>query len=385
MPAAARAPFVVVDTTAIRADMRLAGASWDQTFALARRGALQLHIPKVVMLEAVRHYARETAAVEKEVRKAWAKLARFEVDLDPKFQEDLVQKLTQEAAEYEKVLNAKLAVAQVSILPFPQVSHDDLVERDLSGRKPFSPTGKGYRDALIWESIVKLCSRLTDADTLIFVTNNSTDFCHGAESTVAPELLADLPTGLRVLRYPDLKSMLGQYEWPNEAPPTPDLKERPSLAEQMKHAIASACDRLTGNEIEDPDSPDPRGWSLAFDFGDWPLPRGLETISVESVEPDLAGISWEVYDADETRLLGKAYVDATVVLDGYMSHADYYAQEEDVEVHDPDWNEHFAWVYIQRPIRLTFDVYITPDLGAVEHAEIDAARAHLAPDDDGPN
>ena len=61
----------------------------------------------------------------------------------------------------------------------PQVSHADLVERDLSSRKPFSPTGKGYRDALIWESVVELCTDLTDADTLIFVTDNKSDFCHG--------------------------------------------------------------------------------------------------------------------------------------------------------------------------------------------------------------
>jgi PIN domain len=258
------------------------------------------------------------------------------------------------------------------------------VTQDLSGRKPFSATGKGYRDALIWASIVELCSGLTDADTLIFVTNNSSDFCHGDETTVASELLTDLPTGLRVLRYPDLKAMLSQHEWPTEAPPTPNLEEEPSLAEQMKQAIASACDRLVGSEIEDPYSPDPRGRGLSFDFGDWPLPTGLETITVESVEPDLASLDWEVYDADETRQLAKAYVDATVVVDGYMSHADYYGHEESVGTHDADWNEHYAWVYVERSLRLTFDAFITPDLDTVEHVEFDAANAHLPPVDDRP-
>jgi hypothetical protein len=58
-----------------------------------------------------------------------------------------------------------------------------------------------------------------DAHTLIFVTNNSSDFCHGVETTIAPELLADPPEGLGVLRYPVLKSMLRHYEWITEAPP----------------------------------------------------------------------------------------------------------------------------------------------------------------------
>jgi PIN domain len=384
MPASLRPPLVVIDTTVVRADMRLASAAWNQALALSRRGALQLHIPRVVLLEAVRHYERQTASAEKEVRTAWSTLARFGVDLDSEYQAEALKKLAEAAADYETMVATKLGAVNAGILPLPQVSHEELVARDLSSRKPFSTTGKGYRDALIWASIVELCRGLTEADTLIFVTDNKTDFCDADEPTIAQELLTDLPTGLRVLRYANLKAMLSQYEWQTEPPPTPDLHEEPSLAEQMKQAITSASDRLVGSEIEDPYHPEPRGWGPDFDFGDWPLPTGLETISVESVEPDLASLHWEVYDADETRQLAKVTVDADVVLDGYMSHADYYAHEESVGTHDADWNDHFAWVYIERPFRLTFDAYISPDLQTVEHVEFDAAASHLPPADDGP-
>lgn len=178
--------------------------------------------------------------------------------------------------------------------------------------------------------------------------------------------------------------MLSQHDWPTGAPPTPYLEDTQSLAEQIKEAVASACDDLVGDEVADPYSPDPYGRGVDFDFGDWPLPTGLETITVESVDPDLASLYWEVCDADETRQLAKVYLDAAVTLDGYMSHADYYAHEETVEVHDADWNEHYAWIYVERPLRLTFDAYITPDLATVEQVEFDAASAHLPPADDEP-
>jgi predicted nucleic acid-binding protein len=120
MPAAPRPPLVVMDTTVIRADLRLAGATWDRVFALARRGALQLHIPQLVVLEAIRHYARQTALAEKDVRTAWAKLARFGIDLDPKYQAEALEKLAQGAVDYRTTLTAKLAAANASILRCPR-------------------------------------------------------------------------------------------------------------------------------------------------------------------------------------------------------------------------------------------------------------------------
>ena len=337
-----------------------------------------MHIPKVVILEALRHYERETAAVEKEVRKVWARLDQFQVDFDPKYQQEALQKLRQGAAEYETLLRTKLAAGQVVLLPLPNVSHDNLLDRDLGGRKPFSPTGKGYRDALIWGSIVELGRQLTETDTLIFVTNNRVDFCCGDKTALASELLTDLPKGLQVLWYPDLKSMLDKREWPTEAPPTPDLADEPTLTELIQEAVASACDRLIGSELDYPPGLDQYSRGLNFDFGDAPLPMGLETVSIESIEPDFNTLDWQIVEtlSGDTQL-AKVYVDADVVLDGYMPHAEYYAREDSVQAHDVDWNKHYAWVYVERPLRLTFDMIMYPELGTIENIEFASATGHL--------
>ncbi len=370
--------FVVVDTTAFRADMRLGSAAWQQTLALSGRGVLQLHIPTVVIRETVRHYERETDRAAREIRKGFGPLRRLGVDIDSKYQEEIEKKAAWATDEYEPWIRAKLGAAGANIIPLPKIAHSDLLDWDLRGRKPFNVNGKGYRDALIWASIVELCAALTALDTLIIVTDNSDDFCGADKTTIAQELVEDLPTGVLVLRYPNLKSMLIEHAWPTEAGPTPTLAPDSPFMELLKEAVASACDHLIGNEVEDPYSPDEFRRGLDFDFGDSPLPRGLETITVESVDPDFDALDWEVYDTlDDGTLLAKVYIDAAVILDGFMHHADYYASEDDVEVHDPDWNEHYAWVYVERNVRLTFNTVIDGDLTSISEVEFDSASALL--------
>ena len=40
-----------------------------------------------------------------------------------------------------------------SVLPYPKTKHEQIVAKELSGRKPFSSSKKGYRDSLIWETV----------------------------------------------------------------------------------------------------------------------------------------------------------------------------------------------------------------------------------------
>ena len=67
---------------------------------------------------------------------------------------------------------------------------EELIERSLVEKPPFKSKGRGFRDALIWHTLLK---RLKDdpKSSIAFITNNSEDF--GAE-TMKPELLEELRT-----------------------------------------------------------------------------------------------------------------------------------------------------------------------------------------------
>lgn len=58
-------------------------------------------------------------------------------------------------AKYRGDLDALLQSLKTRILPFPAVSHADLANRALAAYKPFVTGGRGYRDALIWYTVLE--------------------------------------------------------------------------------------------------------------------------------------------------------------------------------------------------------------------------------------
>ena len=76
-------------------------------------------------------------------------------------------------ANYRKSLDVLLGSLNARILPYPGVSHEVLVRRALAPSKPFVSGGRGYRDALIWFSVLELAQ---DSDREIsFISTNLDD------------------------------------------------------------------------------------------------------------------------------------------------------------------------------------------------------------------
>jgi PIN domain len=100
-----------------------------------------------------------------------------------------VRKLT---SRFEDRLREILGTGKAILRPLTGVPHEELVSRALERRKPFASSGAGYRDALIWHTVLDL---LTENDEpVVFVTNNSSDFAEPKAPTV---LAHDLRNDLR--------------------------------------------------------------------------------------------------------------------------------------------------------------------------------------------
>jgi hypothetical protein len=92
---------------------------------------------------------------------------------------------------YRDDLEEILREANGEILPIPTVPHRRLIERAVARRRPFDANGDGYRDALVWESVLELLNLSTDPVALI--SNDKPAF---SESKDKPELAFDLVTEL---------------------------------------------------------------------------------------------------------------------------------------------------------------------------------------------
>jgi hypothetical protein len=80
------------------------------------------------------------------------------------------------------------SLPNTEFLATPSIPHSELVKRALRRRKPFSERGTGYRDSLIWITVLALLRR--SEETVAFVTANSADFAAG--KALHPHLLEDV-------------------------------------------------------------------------------------------------------------------------------------------------------------------------------------------------
>lgn len=148
----------------------------------------RLAVPEIAILEVVNRRREKLTSLLAKYRKVLTEMAslgdgRVPAALD--VDDDWILRTTD---AFEARLRERLKAFPAEIIRTPNVGHEQLVKRDLARRKPFNENGGGYRDALIWESILELGPSLECR--IIFVTENSRDF--GASDRLHIDLESDL-------------------------------------------------------------------------------------------------------------------------------------------------------------------------------------------------
>jgi hypothetical protein len=93
-------------------------------------------------------------------------------------QESINEQLQKFKEQYEIELHAK----NIKILPYPEVGHKSIVAKELNNKKPFKDSSKGYRDALIWETVkseLVPVKDLFEECQIQLLTRNTKDFADG--------------------------------------------------------------------------------------------------------------------------------------------------------------------------------------------------------------
>lgn len=145
-----------LDTNVLLSNIRALRPSNDLKLVLAeaKRGTFELIVSSLVVeetinkrQEAARESLRRLRRAHADLASAGAKIDAFNVDLE------LVEQRIRES------VLALFSQPGCRIQPLPTVAHESLVQRALDRRKPFAINGVGYRDALLWESVLCLVLR----------------------------------------------------------------------------------------------------------------------------------------------------------------------------------------------------------------------------------
>src|SRR5271165_2604783 len=184
-------PTVILDSTSIvRSDWYLRGPACRVALHMSRADSrVTVVVPEIVIREVVGRYAEEVRNLRATFDETTSKLAGLGV---LKYQPPEVD-TEQAIRDYEAYLRSTLESAGVSS-PIPPHDLDilELVDKAIWRRKPFNKSGSGFRDALIWLSVVD-CVRSSSQGPITFVTKDAAAFCDDkAPGVLARDLKEEL-------------------------------------------------------------------------------------------------------------------------------------------------------------------------------------------------
>ena len=147
-----------------------------------------------------------------------------------------------EVAEYERWLRHKIATeVDGRIPPIPSISHQDLIRKAVEKIHPFKPNGSGYRDALIWQTVLVEAS----STQVAFVTRDH-DF--GIGGVLYPELVAEVETlGFGSDRVAYFGSLFDLNRWVN--PPSEEIIEKLNSGVMKSGAWRNELFRQTSPDV----------------------------------------------------------------------------------------------------------------------------------------
>ncbi len=185
---------VFLDSNVFYGDWWLKSAPFRSLICFLNNENHTLLVSQLVVQEVENIHRREMAAARTDLQKASAALAKLNGRSD--------EAAHVENLQYNLLELLRQRLDNVTVIEFAGVDHQRVVDRALAVRRPFQANEKGFRDTLIWMSMLDhLCSHPSINETA-FITRNAADFFQGKEGCRwHGELLEDI----RMAGVPGLK------------------------------------------------------------------------------------------------------------------------------------------------------------------------------------
>jgi hypothetical protein len=222
---------IILDSTALRRDYFLSSPDARLLELYVTKTQSSVLVPTVVVDEVQNLYREDLREVNEKLVSRYRQLLGTRAPKLPELD------IEQECEAYRTQILADIKEKfRGIVLPYPQLSHEDLVKRDLARRKPFNPAGKGYRDALIWASILAYLS--STKETACLISNNTKDLW----STDGKRLHEDLAEELRTAKFPQQLAVFTGIDDFNKTVVNPTLKRLESISEQLRTGTFESLD-----------------------------------------------------------------------------------------------------------------------------------------------
>lgn len=357
---------IVFDTNILYDDFFLKRAQIVDICETARQYNIEVYIPEVVYDEIINQYGEKIDEIEKEIDSSVRKVRSISTTLSL---ENIINGVTKKQLldEYPSILDKRLEELDIKILPYPSTSHKDIVARDLKRRRPFQKSGKGYRDALIWETILSIADDNGENPDVIFINKNTHDFFE------KNELHQDLKEDLRkkglsaecFIIYETLRDAIDNHIRPLQERFQALLKtysgcstiEKVDINKYLSESIETDIEMIINSED-------------SYLLG---IKSYIENPAVLNIEDVKATIK-DIHHISAAQIIVDVEADVLVNLEGYLFKGDYpLLSDEDIPtIIDSDWNRHYmlVWDTIKFPVKIS--LVVDSELTQVLNYSIDA-------------
>ena len=274
-------------------------------------------------------------------------------------------------AAYEKFLRGKIT-ANGKIVPIPDVSHQKLVDRVIRKKKPFRGNGKGYQDALIWETILELTQK-DGFESLALITGNTEDFADKNKEELHPDLISDL---IEIKVDPDTVKLFTSLEEFIQSEVLPSLEE---IQEIIDSIIAG-----TNQDIDLSSIAEEYIWDLipGFEINPDCLPEYKEDNLDLTLSSGVSEYNVVFDDLEVKRLSGKDILiivsyEMECEIDVFVPKWEFYDEafkELGFYVVERDWNKKYLLAGITLPFKLTLRYVFDQENQSVTSADLITAE-----------
>ena len=336
---------IVIDTNIFFHDFMLDGTEFRTLFSELPRLGYVLCLPQIVYDETINKFLEETRKVYDNAKKLGVSAIQFSNFPNPSISPENAKE------SYQAYFTKTLQNLNAELIGYPPVTHQNLVERALARKKPFrsSDTG-GYRDALLWETILELAKN----DEVSFITNNPKDFSDEDKKGLHQDLIDDIQS--RELKNVSLFTSIHGF---NEVKIYPELKNIDEIQEQLK---ADEYDGLSLVTFLDGELTEHLG-SQELDPSDLDLPNEFESPSLSLVEKIGEISEINVRQLSSGELLITFSADMECEFNIFIYKPDYFLIDGDSEVFvwDNDWNEWYVAASITKQVVLDLKLTFSPE------------------------
>lgn len=175
---------IFIDTNIFFNNWLLKGTHFQLLSKYVRDTNSELIISEVVIEETENKYKVELEKIKKEINDLLGKIRQL---TESSFTIDIANVST-DTYNFSSLLRNYFP--NFIEIPYENLDNKKLVHKAIHSKKPFKGTEKGYRDAVIWHSLIKYISDNSLTDEIILITNNHTDFLNIKEKNT--ELHEDL-------------------------------------------------------------------------------------------------------------------------------------------------------------------------------------------------